>query len=218
MSDKFFQNFCESFICLPIIIGLIKIKQFDKGYRVFFFVLLTSLIYTASDSLVSSPVAVNTINYIYEFVIHILLLIYLSFWHKVELKKKHLWYTALLILILMIAESCFLGMSTYRVSIVVQLLDFIFLIFTLKVLSFVISQKTNKKEKTSKLLILVPQVCFYVFLLLIEILMTFLFNKSTMPFFIYLYKLINIINLLSYLSYSLSFLWAPSKEKYFMPL
>lgn len=118
----------------------------------------------------------------------------------------------------MIAESCFLGMSTYRVSIVVQLLEFIFLIFTLKVLSFVISQKTNKKEKTSKLLILVPQVCFYVFLLLIEILMTFLFNKSTMPFFIDLYKLINIINLLSYLSYSLSFLWAPSKEKYFMPL
>ncbi len=217
MNDRFFQIFCESFICLPVIIGVIKIKQFDKGYRAFFFVLLTSLIYTATDSLVTSPIAINTLNYIYEFVIHILLLIYLSYWHKMELKKKHLWYTALLILMLMIVDSCFLGMSTYRTSIVVQVIDFVFLIFILRVLSFVLSQKTNKKERASKLLILVPLVFYYVFMLLIEILMTFLFNKASMPFFIDLYKLINIINLLSYLSFSLSFLWAPNKEKYYMP-
>ena len=175
------------------------------------------VINTLSMWKVSSPVVINTLNYIYEFVIHILLLIYLSYWHKMELKKKYLWYTALLILMLMIADSCFLGMSTYRTSIVVQVIDFIFLIFILRVLSFVLSQKTNKKEKTSKLLILVPQVFFYVFMLLIEILMTFLFNKASMPFFIDLYKLINSINLLSYLSFSLSFLWAPNKEKYYMP-
>jgi len=181
-------------------------------------VLLTSFIFTATDSLVSSPIVINTLNYIYDFVIHILLLIYLSYWHKMELKKKHLWYTALLILMLMIADSCFLGMSTYRTSIVVQVIDFVFLIFILKVMSFVLSQKTNKKERNSKLLTLIPQVFFYVFMLLIEILMTFLFNKTTMPFFIDLYKLINIINLLSYLSFSLSFLWAPNKEKYYMPL
>ena len=74
--------------------------------------------------------------------------------------------------------------------------------------------KTFSPNTYSQRLIIIPFVVFNVYFIIINLLMAFLFNKTTQPLFMNLYSLILIINILSYISYSLAILWAPKKEQF----
>ena len=91
-----------------------------------------------------------------------------------------------------------------------RILDGIVLI----IIAIPILNKRNTQDTLSHRLIVIPYIVFTVYLITLNLLMAFLFNKTTQPLFINLYSLITIINFLSYISYSLAILWAPKKQQY----
>ena len=87
-------------------------------------------------------------------------------------------------------------------------------IIILVILGIKILTSENFKINISQKLIIIPVIVYFIYYSILDILMALLFNKQTQPLFINLYYIINVINFLSYISYSLAFLWAPKKEKY----
>lgn len=68
--------------------------------------------------------------------------------------------------------------------------------------------------KNARVLILAPLIIYYLYFIILNLLMAFLFSRSTQKLFGELYYIINYINLFRYLSFSLALLWAPKREKY----
>ncbi|MFY8166123.1 MAG: hypothetical protein ACOVJ8_05990, partial [Sediminibacterium sp.] len=66
----------------------------------------------------------------------------------------------------------------------------------------------------SRNLILIPYLLVNVYFISSKILLHFLYSPAKESFFLDLYSIIVIFNFLSYISYSLSLLWAPKKETY----
>lgn len=87
-------------------------------------------------------------------------------------------------------------------------------LLALKVLSKIIINSIIPFYKNPEVLLIGPLVVFYIYFSVLLIFMHFMFNDHTMAFFKNAYSIVNLLNFISYISYSLAFLWLPKKEVY----
>ena len=109
----------------------------------------------------------------------------------------------------MILKDTILSSKNYDIFWISVLSSIILIILGIKIFT-----GENNKIKISQKLIIIPIIIFYIYYSILDILMVFLYSNETKTIFINLYSIINLINFLSYISFSLAFLWAPKKEKY----
>ncbi len=206
-NDSFILYFNLTLI-IPAIICFIRLKNIPKEY-LYFFIFLFAGFLNESIYLINISTKVNTISTIvYSFIETQCLAYIFCKWRNFNLK-----YTRYLQIGLFFSwiTGHIIQLNASEISI-----DWFNLVnkIVLMYIAIPVLNKTFSPNTYSQRLIIIPFVVFNVYFIIINLLMAFLFNKTTQPLFMNLYSLILIINILSYISYSLAILWAPKKEQF----
>ena len=195
-------------ILIPILFWMYRFKDIDKIYHIFGIYLISGLITEILLMVFGEKYIVLLTSSIFHFFeSQCILYVFLSW---IVLKKNFRKLLHLLFFILVAIEFVYLfNTASYNVFRIYILITIILVILGIKNLT-----SENNKINISQKLIIIPVIVYFIYYSILDILMALLFNKQTQPLFINLYYIINVINFLSYISYSLAFLWAPKKEKY----
>ena len=199
-------------IIIPAITGLIVFKSINKNYRYFIISICFGAIneFNGEFELVQS----QFIEFLYS-VTSTQLILYSYFkWdaQKIIRYKKILLHS--LILLLCIVDQYFDYLSVYHIkwAMITSMIGISF--YGIQLLTQSQNNFLNANENLSRKLIIIPYMVFSVYYATINILMHFLFNSNTRDIFMNLYSVIRWINFLSYVSYTLAFIWAPKREKF----
>lgn len=185
-----------------------RIRDIENIYHVFAFCLVTGLINEIMHILFRANYISMLMTSIYNFFeSQCILYVFLSW---INLNKNFKKLLHLLFFIITSIEFVYI-LNTGKHNF---FWIYVFPVIILIILGFKILISENHRIANSEKLIIIPITVFYIYYTILDILMSLLYNKQTQPLFTNLYYVINIINLLSYISYSLAFLWAPKKEKY----
>jgi hypothetical protein len=68
--------------------------------------------------------------------------------------------------------------------------------------------------RQSRILILIPLIFHYLYFIMLMLIISVLYDKSSAPFLLVIFQLINVLNLFEYFLFILAFIWAPRKERY----
>ncbi len=203
-------------IIVPIVIGGTRVRAMEKPFIIFWLFLVVGLINESIYFSNHTPLQQNIREYSYLAFENLSLIYILLCWQQSPKRKQLFILYSLMLLGAIFMEALMAGVNTYRV-ILVKFPAYSFLmvagIVTIdKILSV---EKNNKKIVNSKLLILIPTVISYIYTLILLLSLQLFYTEETKRFFSVLYtSFIPPINFLSYLSFSLAFLWAPKKEKF----
>ena len=185
-----------------------RVRDIENIYHVFAFCLITGFINEILHFFFRTTYTSILISSIYHFIESQCLLFVFSSWIVLNKRFKKLLH--LLFFIIVSIEFIYI-LNTGKHNF---FWIYVFPVIILIILGFKILISENHRIANSEKLIIIPIIVFYIYYTILDILMSLLYNKQTQPLFTNLYYVINIINLLSYISYSLAFLWAPKKEKY----
>lgn len=195
-------------ILIPILFWIYRIRDIENIYHVFAFCLIFGFINEILHIFFRGTYVSISLTSVYHFIeTQCILYIFLSW---VGLKKNFRKLLHLLFFILSSIEIVYiLSSKNYDIFWISVLSSIILIILGIKIFT-----GENNKINISQKLIIIPIIIFYIYYSILDILMALLFNKQTQPLFINLYYVIHLINFISYISFSLAFLWAPKKEKY----
>lgn len=207
------MSLLNTIICLSIIIPILfwiyRFRDIEKIYHVFAIYLISGFITEVIHAIAYEEKYVSVMTSIIFHVFESQCILFLfSFWIDLKIYFRKLFQ--LLFFIISSIESVFIYNTLNRnIFPLYILLVVVLIIFGIKILT-----SQNYKITISQKLIIFPTIVYFIYYSVLDILMSLLFNKHNQPVFINLYNIISLINFLSYISYSLAFLWAPKKEKY----
>ena len=195
-------------ILIPILFWIYRVRDIENIYHVFAFCLITGFINEILHFFFRTTYTSILITSIYHFIeSQCFLYVFLSW---VVLNKNFKKLLHLLFFIIVSIEFIYiLNTGKYNIFWI-----YVLPIIILVILGFKILTSENLKINISQKLIIIPVIVYFIYYSILDILMALLFNKQTQPLFINLYYVIHLINFISYISFSLAFLWAPKKEKY----
>lgn len=195
-------------ILIPILFWIYRIRDIENIYHVFAFCLIFGFINEILHILFRGTYVSILLTSVYYFIeTQCILYVFLSWF---GLKKNFRKLLHLLFFILSSIEIVYiLSSKNYDIFWISVFSSIILIILGIKIFT-----GENNKIKISQKLIIIPIIIFYIYYSILDILMVFLYSNETKTIFINLYSIINLINFLSYISFSLAFLWAPKKEKY----
>lgn len=187
---------------------MFRIRDIENVYHVFAICLIFGAINEILHLFFLRTYVSIILSSIYHFIeSQCILYVFLSW---IGLKKNFRMLLHLLFFVITATEFIYiLNTGNYDIFWIYVLSIIILVILGIKILT-----SENLKINISQKLIIIPVIVYFIYYSILDILMALLFNKQTQPLFINLYYIINVINFLSYISYSLAFLWAPKKEKY----
>jgi hypothetical protein len=195
-------------ILIPILFWTYRVRDIENIYHVFAFCLITGFLNEILHFFFRTTYTSILITSIYHFIeSQCYLYIFLS-WVVLDKNFKKLLHL-LFFIIVSIEFIYILKTGNYNIFWI-----YVLPIIILVILGFKILTSQNNRITISKKLVVIPMVIYFIYYSILDILMSLLFNKQTQPLFINLYYVIHVINLLSYISFSMAFLWAPKKEKY----
>lgn len=195
-------------ILIPILFWMFRIRDIENVYHVFAICLIFGAINEILHLFFLRTYVSIILSSIYHFIESQCILYIFSSW--IGLKKIFRRLLHFLFFIIPATEFVYiLNTGNYDIFWIYVLSIIILVILGIKILT-----SENFKINISQKLIIIPVIVYFIYYSILDILMALLFNKQTQPLFINLYYIINVINFLSYISYSLAFLWAPKKEKY----
>jgi hypothetical protein len=203
-------------IIVPIVIGSTRIRTMEKPFAIYWVLLVVGFINESIYYFIHTPLQRNIREYSYLFIETLSLTFILLCWRRSPKRKQLFLFYSLFLFGAMLTEILMAGMHSYRV-ILVKFPAYSFLvILSIATIDKILSrEKNNGKIASSKLLILIPTVISCIYTLMLMIVLQFFYAEEAKRFFIVLYRsFITSINFLSYLSFSLAFLWAPKKEKF----
>jgi hypothetical protein len=199
-------------IIIPALVGIYVFSSVKKEYRYFIVTIIAGTLneYNAEFNIVPNFIfnALHTILYVQFF-----LLLYFK-WdlEKIAKAKKIVLHAS--IFILLIIDEYYDYLSIYHIKWASIACEIGISFYGIRLLSQIQNNLINEKEKYARRLIIIPYLVFSTYYAAINILMYYLFDKSTRAIFEDLYNVIRWINFLSYISYTLALLWAPKKEKF----
>ena len=199
-------------IVVPIILGLIRYKRLEKGFLVFFWLLIYQLIYTCFSFIRLSPQLTHLFNHITELPDALLIIsVFFLFAHFSNV-KKWLYYLGIVYCFLVVLEIFFFGVDSYRQSPTIILFDIVKIIAGVFVANKILEEDKRSSLKTAKLLIVIPMIFYFTVYSYFTILMAVLYKPETALFFINLSNITNRFELLVYFAYSIAFLCLPKKK------
>ncbi len=200
--------FVDFISILPIIIYISRIKIISPVYANLFYILLAGLFSGIFHLFDLSAFYLGIIRLVYIFIeMQFFLIIFIKWIDKTHrIKLKYLQFLFFSFWLIDVYIKFYINNSSVDIMYLAQLLILAFI-----GLKFI----TNKSKITvDQVLTILPLIIYSIYFIIVNLLMHWLYSKETKGLFINLYSIINLINFLSYISYSLAFLWAPKKEKY----
>ena len=208
MLNTHFYFFLNLTIIIPVVIGLFRYKNILNGYNIFSALLTFGFLNELLQIFIVSNFSKGIISTVYGFIetqcYLILFLKWRNFKRSTIINFQIFFFFVSLIGFLLKLNSTGISIEW---SHKIQLLILVVLAIP------ILTQKTTEHSRSQKFII-VPFVVFSLYFIVLNILMHFLFNKSTQPLFVNLYSIITIINFLSYISYSFAIIWAPKREQF----
>ncbi len=199
---------------IPIIIGLLKYKNFTTPLKSIHYYLLFALFYEAIESFIISPNIFNLSKYAFGLIWALFYSYCFFYWAGIKKIKKYLISILVFYLSLVLIETSLIGLNTFRISFADLIIKFLFCFFAVYLINKTFASKESINEKRVRQFILIPFFVFYTYFILINIFMFFLFSPATQKLFINLYWVITILNPINYLCVSLAFYLAPKKQIY----
>lgn len=208
-------NYVLSFtIIIPLIIGLIRIRKIHQSYFLFILFLFFGFLAELSAYFIYDIYYINLIQDCYSlFGVCILLTLFFRWGLFNRSIRKIVIYLVLMIILQVLDHAIQIN---NKIKIPWGYLANVSFITTNALFLLNIEFSTGKELffKQPRVLILIPLIIGYLYLIIINILMAFLFNLHTQKLFVEMYYVINYINLFSYISFSFALLWAPKREIY----
>ena len=201
-------------VAVPASIGVLKRKSLDRPYTLFLCFLLLGFFSELIKSIPDTPLKViRLINYLYYLTAFPLLYSSLLLWSN-KMSNAKIGLGVLGIFFSICVEVYLLGLEHTKVSFVLMACLMVSIFFSLEAFVVQLSSPGTNTRIKPPLLFIVPQLVVFLFAVVMRIKLVFMFNPSTAPIFISLWKIPQYFNLAAYLCFSLGFLWAPNKEKY----
>lgn len=209
------QIILNSLCIIPVIIGSIRFNRLDYCFRLLLINILLGMIadiHILNKLLLNTPLLYNLKSRLYTTCDGILLVAIYLCWLREKNRNKLFLISTSLILVAII-DSLIFGISSFRTSLIDIFCPFIVVVFAIRAFVVLVADKSNQ-QKTAKLMIVIPQIVFYSYFLIISVLSFFLYTKSKSDFFFGLYSPIIILNALCSISYSIALIWLPKKERF----
>lgn len=194
--------------------GLVRIKKIHQSYFYFICYLFVCSIVETVSIFLNNIIFINLIQDIYNLLSTILLCFFLF-------KEPNSLFKSSLIKYFIIIFSCFEFIDIFvlraeRIKIQWGYLVNCLIItaFCLRIIGLNFTRSKDSLYRNPLILISIPLVVSFLYLILINVFMAFLYNQETKGIFIKLYNLIHYLNLFSYVSFSYSFIWAPKRENF----
>jgi hypothetical protein len=200
--------FVDFISILPIIIYISRIKIISPDYANLFYILLAGLFSGIFHLFDLSAFYLGIIRLVYIFIeMQFFLIIFIKWIDKTHrIKLKYLQFLFFSFWLIDVYIKFYINNSSVDIMYLAQLL----------ILAFIGLKFITNKSKiiVDQVLTILPLIIYSIYFIIVNLLMHWLYSKETKELFINLYSIIILINFLSYISYSLAFLWAPKKEKY----
>jgi hypothetical protein len=200
-----FLNFS---LLIPLFIGLCRIKELDKQFSVLIIYLFVSLFNELYSLIPHSDIGLK-ISYSISYITESQCFLYIFYMWSINRTPKLILFQ-ILFLILSFFDILIMLNSDLKSIELMHLIQTLFLL----ILSTKVLIVRRLRGESKMLLIAIPFIIHSIYFIILNLLMWFLYSQSTKSLFINLYSIIPLINFLSYISYSLAFIWAPKKEKY----
>jgi hypothetical protein len=192
----------------------LRFKALKLEYKLILFSLISTFLTDVFNIYHHKP-ATNHLVYAISLSVHFVLTFsfLLLFMNNRKFKRNILYFTLLTVSVFFIELVC-RDINKNWMSLGLILFQSFLLILCIKILSQVIIHEKSLTIKRVKFLIIIPLLVSFIYTTPIFIMMFFFYSKEKQLFFISLYQVNLIIDFLTYISYSLAFIWAPRKEQY----
>jgi len=199
---------------VPVIIGTFHYKKFDIGLRFIYYYLIFLISRETFQSYLKSASHINIEHYLYTLLFSFFYSVSFFYWAGLRNIKKIILIEIPIILFLTFFEISFIGLDTFRVSILSVFINVLFTLFIVYLINKTLNSREADKGKKVKLLILIPNLVFYFFFNALDILMIFLYSSKTQEIFISLHVITQMLLLGVYFCFSLAFYLKPKNEVY----
>lgn len=198
-------------VFLPIIFGFIFLKRLEKERKVFLYYLLIGQVAEMIKGINPSTFTVRTTSLLFT-ALATPLLYFVMLGFSGSRKKFYLLYTLNVLVVLL--DFVFFYKKQPQVPLSKILVFAAVVYFSINAFVNTTSRTLEKKELLSRLLIIVPVLVFFLYQMLINILMFFLFKAETKTLFLELYSIVMYIGFVCALAYMAAFCFSPKKEIY----
>ena len=206
------QNFICQLIIIPVLIGWLRWRHLDAALRFFVIYLSIGYFFELINYWDFRPFAMNLINFGFDFPMAFFYFLFLSECMQWENKNRYRCIYALSFIFLIGIDLVFADLNHYRHSTCELIFYFLNLIFSLMLVQRLNATTFNRQQKKILLAILIPNIVFH-----------FLFVKSIAFFYFHyepqwrynigiIHYLPIFLNVISYIIFSIAFLWIPKKE------
>lgn len=199
-------------VCIPLLVGLLRFRNLDKPYRIFFYYLLTSFLFQCLHIYVLEIQTKNIFQYIFYGLSFFLLFRMLLSWSEIERKKK---------ILLAAAVSPFLFLLEYGIRykehIIIPsyshiLISLVYCFFAISVLFRKISLSDRVPWKDAAFLLLAPMILLFFLFDVLQLVYVLVYNDNTRLLMKQSFVVYRILLPFSFIAYTFGLLWSPRKE------
>ena len=213
-SVSLISHFFTLSIIFPVIVGSLNFKRLDRGLKFVCYYLVFAMLYEKFQPYLHSAFYINIIQYIFTICFTFFYSTAFLEWAGIEKAGKIILIEILLICCFMLIEINFIGLNTFRISLLSLSINLLFTLFLIYLINKTLNNNVSSKNKQVKLLILIPNLIFYCYYNILDILMLFLYSPQTKQLFINLNWVAKFLLIGLYTCFSLAFYLKPKKEIY----
>lgn len=198
-------------IYVPVLIALFRIRKLEKFYAYFFLYLLLGGLNESMYYIINTEKSLRIqVQYIW-YIVGTSIIVKMIF-ESYLIKPRWIW-VFLFSIILYSGDYYFQFGESIKTPFVYTISKFIISIFIIFLISIELVS-VSKSHKIPKLLIYIPLLLTNLIFVFLQLFYFFYFSMSSKDFLNSSYHFFRIFLIISYIMYSIAFLWAPKKEVY----
>lgn len=199
-------------IIIPVIIGWIRWRDLNTTYRYFVLYLTVGCLFESFGYWAFKPLAMNLFNFGFNFPMHLMYFFFISECMQWRDKNKYRLAYAVVYLLMIFADLIFADLSRYRHSLSMLCFETLNLYFSLMLANRIFGVSYVKLHKKLLLMILIPNILIQIILVKSIAFFYFHYEPGWVINFGIINYLLNAVNTVSYIIFSIAFLWIPKKE------
>lgn len=218
MLDLTLKDYLDFSILIPAILGIYRFRNIDFALRLFCCYLCIGIVFeSAAFFIPKNPIISNIQNYFFIVFETVLLTFMMQLWAHRNRPIRFILFILILLCVSICIEASILGLKRFLFSLNITLGEIVISLAAIKAVVHTISKKNiSQTERKIRLLILIPLLINFLFSFTAGFVMHFFYDPLNPEFYKNLYWVVIITNTVSYIFYTLAFLWAPQKEKFLL--
>jgi hypothetical protein len=210
--DTELREYLSYSIVLPVIIGFIRVRNIDRTYLPFVFVLIAGLVNEVISTILINRGYYNNINTNIYYLIECFFVLQLfRNWNLFGKNGTYFWFVLGGYFLLWCIDWIFI--SPYFVSYFIIIYSFSVVLFSVRIINKAFDESRLLWIKNAQFLICLGFIMYFTVKMLIEIFMIY-GSEASEEFSSKVYDIMAFINLAANLLFILAVLWIPRKQEY----